>query len=59
MRELEETKANRAAMKNENGAKTKIGQSLKGMKKLILSCTDIPLLSTSSANDEGENLPRL
>ena len=57
MRELEEAKANRAALKNKNGAKTKKGQTLKAKKKLILSCIDNPVLSTSSANNEATTRP--
>ena len=57
MRELEEAKANRAAMKNKNGAKTKKGQTLKAKRKLILSCTDNLVPSTSSANNEATVCP--
>ena len=57
MRELEEAKANRAAMKNKNGAKTKKGQTLKAKRKLILSCTDNLDLSKSSANNEATVCP--
>lgn len=56
-RELEEAKANRAAMKNKNGAKTKKGQTLKAKKKLILNCIDNPVPSTSSANNEATICP--
>ena len=56
MRELEEAKANRAAMKNKNGAKSKKGQTLKAKKKLILSI-DNPVLSTNSANNEATICP--
>ena len=47
MRELEEPKANRVAMKNKNGAKSKKKrQHLKVKKKLILGCIDNAVPST-------------
>ena len=57
MRELQEAKANLTAMENKNGAKTKKGQTLKAKKKLILSCIDNPVPSTSSANNEATICP--
>ena len=54
MRELKESKADRAAIKNKNDAKTKKGQTLKAKKKIILSCIDNPVPSTSSANNRRQ-----
>ena len=47
----------RAVMKNKNGAKAKKGQTLKIKKKLILSCMDNLVPSTSSANNEATICP--
>ena len=57
MRELVEAKDNRDAVKNKNGAKNKKGQTLKAKKKLILSCIDNPVPSTSSVNNEATICP--
>ena len=57
MGELKEAQDNRIAMKNKNGAKTKKGQALKAKKKLILSCIDNPVPSTSSAYNEATTRP--
>lgn len=47
-------KANRAVKEKKNGCKTKIGNSLKAKKNLVLNFIENPVSSTSSANKERQ-----